>query len=99
MQAQDSAVTAARKALHTPPSCLVRKVRLESVTKSRFPCQAALLRHRQGSGFVFADTFVEPTHDQPRDDLFHYQKIVVALKETMRLMEEIDELIPAWPIE
>ncbi|RLA92692.1 MAG: N-6 DNA methylase, partial [Deltaproteobacteria bacterium] len=33
------------------------------------------------------------------DDLFHYQKIVVALKETMRLMEEIDELIPTWPIE
>jgi hypothetical protein len=33
------------------------------------------------------------------DDLFHYQKIVVALKETMRLMGEIDVLIPAWPIE
>jgi predicted helicase len=33
------------------------------------------------------------------DDLFHYQKIVVALKETMRLMEEIDDLIPGWPIE
>jgi len=32
------------------------------------------------------------------EDLFHYQKIVVALKETMRLMEEIDALIPAWPI-
>ena len=33
------------------------------------------------------------------DDFFHYQKIVVALKETMRLMEEIDGLTPAWPIE
>jgi hypothetical protein len=33
------------------------------------------------------------------DDIIHYQKIVVALKETMRLMEEIDELIPSWPIE
>ncbi|TEU12562.1 MAG: hypothetical protein E3J21_20795 [Anaerolineales bacterium] len=33
------------------------------------------------------------------DDLFHYQKIVVALKETMQLMEEIDDLIPSWPIE
>jgi hypothetical protein len=33
------------------------------------------------------------------DYLLTYQKIVVALKETMRLMEEIDELIPAWPIE
>jgi len=33
------------------------------------------------------------------DDLFHYQKIVVALKETIRLMGEIDDVIPAWPIE
>jgi len=33
------------------------------------------------------------------DDVYHYQKIVVALKETMRLMEEIDDLIPGWPIE
>jgi predicted helicase len=32
-------------------------------------------------------------------DITHYQKIVVALKETMRLMEEIDEEIPSWPIE
>jgi predicted helicase len=33
------------------------------------------------------------------DDLFHYQKIIVALKETTRLMGEIDELIPSWPVE
>jgi hypothetical protein len=32
------------------------------------------------------------------DDIEHYQKIVVALKETSRLMREIDECIPAWPI-
>ncbi len=32
------------------------------------------------------------------DDLLHYQKIVVVLKETMRLMEEIDEVVPEWPI-
>jgi predicted helicase len=38
-------------------------------------------------------------HKLSFDDLFHYQKIVVALKETIRLMEEIDSLIPAWPIE
>jgi len=28
----------------------------------------------------------------------HYQKIVVALKETIRLMAEIDALIPGWPL-
>jgi predicted helicase len=33
------------------------------------------------------------------DDVTHYGKVVVALKETIRLMGEIDELIPSWPIE
>jgi len=33
------------------------------------------------------------------DDLMHYQKVVVALKETARLMGEIDRAIPGWPIE
>ena len=32
------------------------------------------------------------------DDLTHYQKVVVALKDTIRLMEEIDAAIPRWPI-
>lgn len=33
------------------------------------------------------------------DDVLHYQKVVVALKETMQLMVEIDRLIPGFPIE
>lgn len=33
------------------------------------------------------------------DDVSHYQKIVVALKETIRVMGEIDAIIPGWPIE
>lgn len=33
------------------------------------------------------------------DDLTHYQKIIVSINETMRLMEEIDEAIPNWPIQ
>ena len=33
------------------------------------------------------------------DDLMHYQKVVLALKETARLMAEIDKAIPGWPIE
>jgi predicted helicase len=32
-------------------------------------------------------------------DIQHYQRIVVALKETIRLMAEIDAAIPSWPIE
>jgi hypothetical protein len=35
----------------------------------------------------------------PFEDRLRNQKIVVALKETIRLMGEIDELIPSWPIE
>lgn len=33
------------------------------------------------------------------DEVLHYQKIVVALKETMQLMAEIDRLLPGFPIE
>ncbi len=33
------------------------------------------------------------------DELTHYQKVIVALKETIRLMAEIDKLIPVWPLE
>jgi predicted helicase len=32
------------------------------------------------------------------DERDHYQQVVVALSETMRLMEEIDAAIPAWPL-
>lgn len=29
----------------------------------------------------------------------HYQKVIVALKETIRLMVEIDRAIPGWPVQ
>ncbi|MCJ7584610.1 MAG: N-6 DNA methylase [Anaerolineales bacterium] len=32
------------------------------------------------------------------DDIDHYQRVVVAQKETIRLMKEIDKVIPHWPI-
>jgi hypothetical protein len=35
----------------------------------------------------------ELTHD----DVLHYQRVVVALKETLRVMTEINKTIPAWP--
>jgi hypothetical protein len=44
----------------------------------------------------------EPGRTLTEEDIAHYQRIVVALKETMRLMEEIDKVIEAhggWPIE
>ena len=33
------------------------------------------------------------------DDTQHYQKVVVSLSETIRLMKEIDERIGEWPIQ
>ncbi|MBZ0284359.1 MAG: hypothetical protein K8L97_26705 [Anaerolineae bacterium] len=32
------------------------------------------------------------------DDGLHYQKVVIALTNTIRLMDEIDDLIPEWPL-
>jgi len=32
------------------------------------------------------------------DDILHYLRVVVALRETRRLMGEIDGLIPGWPL-
>jgi hypothetical protein len=33
------------------------------------------------------------------EDIQHYQRIVVALQETIRLMNKIDQTIPGFPIE
>jgi hypothetical protein len=33
------------------------------------------------------------------DDVTHYQRIVVAIRNTIRLMSAIDKAIPQWPIE
>jgi Type ISP C-terminal specificity domain len=33
------------------------------------------------------------------EDITHYQRIIVALQETIRLMQKIDAAIPVWPIE
>jgi hypothetical protein len=44
----------------------------------------------------------EPGRVLTEEDIAHYQRIVVALKETIRLMGEIDEVIDAhggWPIQ
>jgi hypothetical protein len=32
-------------------------------------------------------------------DITHFERIVVALAETIRLMDEIDDAIPGWPLE
>ena len=32
------------------------------------------------------------------NDIQHYQRIVTALQNTIRLMDEIDDAIPSWPL-
>ncbi|MBD2636735.1 hypothetical protein H6G52_15315 [Limnothrix sp. FACHB-881] len=34
-----------------------------------------------------------------QEDIIHYQRIIVALQETIQLMKKIDEAIPGWPLE
>ncbi|MDD5288641.1 MAG: hypothetical protein PHY28_05970, partial [Dehalococcoidales bacterium] len=54
-------------------------------------------------GYQVCEKWLKDRHKAHRklsiDDINHYQKIVVALKETIRLMSEIDALITKWPIE
>ena len=59
--------------------------------KSGTSRSAATNRARNGSKIAWADRLTY-------DDLTHYQRIVVALNETIRLMAEIDAAIPAWPV-
>ena len=33
------------------------------------------------------------------EDIEHYERMVVAINETIRLMAEIDAAIPKWPID
>lgn len=33
------------------------------------------------------------------EEISHYQRVVVSLKETIRIMKEIDQVIPRWPME
>jgi len=33
------------------------------------------------------------------DDLTHYQRMIIALKETIRLMKEVDSAVGEWPLE
>jgi predicted helicase len=32
------------------------------------------------------------------DDAIHYMRMVIALRETLKIMEKIDQVIPSWPI-
>jgi len=52
-------------------------------------------------GYQVAQKWLKDRKGRPLsyDEQSHYQKIIITLKETIRLMAEIDELIPGWPVE
>jgi len=52
-------------------------------------------------GYQVAQKWLKDRKDRTLtyDELTLYQKIIVALKKTIRLMAEIDALIPGWPVE
>lgn len=54
----------------------------------------------QVGGYQVLNKWLKDRRDRPLswDDIEHYQKIVVALQETRRLMAEIDAAIPQWPL-
>ena len=54
----------------------------------------------QIGGFQVLDKWLKDRKERVLilEDIEHYQKIVVAINETRRLMDEIDNTIPAWPL-
>ncbi len=54
----------------------------------------------QVGGYQVCDKWLKDRRGRqlPYADLTHYQQVVVALQETIRLMQEIDDVIPEWPL-
>jgi len=52
-------------------------------------------------GYQVAQKWLKDRKDRTLtyDELTHYQKVIVTLKETIRIMAEIDALISEWPID
>ena len=54
-------------------------------------------------GYQVLDKWLKDRKNAKRElsaeEIIHYQKIVIALTETLRLMQEIDIIIPGFPIE
>ena len=78
------------------PLVIVSRVGLGAINHTLLTVDAALIRGFDIKGIIFN----RKGRTLSDDDLAHYQKIVVALNETIRLMHEIDEVIEAhggWP--
>lgn len=74
------------------------------INKTRyFECIAPEVWEFKIGGYQVLDKWLKDRKKAKRtlsfDDVLHYQRVVVALKETMQIMQEIDQLIPGFPIE
>ena len=54
----------------------------------------------QAGGYQVCDKWLKDRRGRTLSnaDLTHYRRIIVALQETIRIMEAIDEAIPGWPL-
>ncbi|MGH9774636.1 MAG: type ISP restriction/modification enzyme [Candidatus Acidiferrales bacterium] len=54
----------------------------------------------QIGGYQVCEKWLKDRKDRKlsSDDIEHYQRIVVALNETIRIIHEIDTIIPGWPL-
>lgn len=54
----------------------------------------------QIGGFQVLDKWLKDRKERvlTLEDIEHYQKIIAAIRETRRLMQEIDNTIPSWPL-
>ena len=64
------------------------------------PAQRAAWAYGKVGGYQVLDKWLKDRRGRMLtfDDLAHYQKVVVALQETIRLKAEIDAAIPEWPL-
>ena len=76
-----------------------------AITRTRRPTRLARMLAALGPGKWLYDRHEagsQPGCVLTEEDIAHYQRTVVALRETIRLMGEIDEVIEVhggWPIE
>lgn len=80
--------------------CLLSSVQLLPRAKPTkiASCRTHTARLKAIEQMVLAGSAAGHTHRPALVALAHYGRMVVALKETLRIMAAIDAAIPAWPI-
>jgi hypothetical protein len=73
---------------------------LAAMEKGKPPHGEQFGRYRDGlPNWILTDYLEFRWYVNGESRIQHYQKVIVSLSETIRLMQEIDESIPNWPIQ